>query len=329
MSAEPPPPIDAVVMWVDGDDPHHRAKREQALLAQGIHSHATAATRFRSVGEVDWCLRSLLRFAPFLRHIHVVTDDQVPPLMRAPEALPAAWRDKLRRVDHREVFAGFEDSLPTFSSRSIAAVMHRIPGLAEWHICLNDDVMLLRDVHPDDWFRNGLPVQRGRFVRQPHLRWSRRLRSAWRTLSGHTAPPRAGLNDAQALAARMAGFQGRYLALAHVPFPLRRSTLEKYFEAHPQALRDQVAHRWRHPSQFEPVALSFHLEMKAGRAIVEPDAQLLYLNPRRFSARRLRRRLRRAQDDPSLIFACFQSLDAATPQHQQIVLDWMSQRLAA
>lgn len=316
-------------MWVDGDDPRHRAKREQALLLPELHEHALAPTRFRSVGEIDWCLQSLLRFAPFLRHIHVVTDEQVPPLMRNLDALPAAWRDKLRRVDHREVFAGFEDCLPTFNSRSIAAVMHRIPGLAECHVCLNDDVMLLREVRPGDWFRDGLPVQRGHFVSQPHLRWSRRLRSAWRSLSGHTAPRRAGLNDAQALAARMAGFEGRYLTLAHAPFPLRRSTLQQYFDANPQALRDQVAHRWRHPSQFEAVALSFHLELKAGSAIIEPDAQLLYLNAQRFSARRLQRRLRQAQDDPRLLFACFQSLDAASPEHQQIVHDWMAQRLAA
>src|SRR3954454_11714101 len=71
--------IDAVITWVDGADPAHQ-QRLSAYLAQigstrGGRAHTT---RFNDAGELDYCLASLLRFAPWLRRIHVVTDMQVP-----------------------------------------------------------------------------------------------------------------------------------------------------------------------------------------------------------------------------------------------------------
>ena len=51
-------------------------------------------------------------------------------------------------VDHREVFAGYEQFLPTFSSRAIESMLWRIPDLSERFLYLNDDFMLLRPVTP-------------------------------------------------------------------------------------------------------------------------------------------------------------------------------------
>jgi hypothetical protein len=325
-------PIDAVVMWVDGDDPAHQAKLEAYLASIGrVRPHAAAPTRFRSVGEIDYCLRSLLRFAPFLRRIHVLTDSQSPPIFERRDRWSAALRDKLVLVDHVQAFAGFEDCLPSFNSRAIASAMHRIPGLAEHHVCLNDDVMLLRPIGPEAWFRDGAPVLRGRFAAPPHRKLGRRLRT-WlrRWVPGASVPSptaRAGLNDAQALAGRMAGFVDRYFALDHAPFALRRSTLERYFTAHPDALRRNVAHRLRHSEQFEPVALSCHLELSAGTAVIEPNHQLLYVKPTRLGHATLRRRLERDGADPNLLFACIQSLDEADEGRQRIVLEWLSRQI--
>ena len=44
--ARPPFDVDAVITWVDGDDPVHRARRE-AALGEAAHTHAAAKpTRF-------------------------------------------------------------------------------------------------------------------------------------------------------------------------------------------------------------------------------------------------------------------------------------------
>ena len=62
--------IDAVITWVDGADPLHRQKLH-AFLGTGatIESGAADATRFSDCGEIEYCVASLLRHAPWLRRI--------------------------------------------------------------------------------------------------------------------------------------------------------------------------------------------------------------------------------------------------------------------
>lgn len=45
-----------------------------------------------------------------------------------------------------------QSHLPTFSSPAIETHIHRIPGLSQKFVYLNDDVMFGKDVWPDDFF---------------------------------------------------------------------------------------------------------------------------------------------------------------------------------
>jgi Stealth protein CR2, conserved region 2/Stealth protein CR1, conserved region 1 len=308
--------IDAVVLWVDGDDPAHRAKLDAYLRSIGRRSAAAAPTRFGSVGEIDYCLNSLLRFAPFLRRVHVVTDQQCPPTMRRPTASP-----KLNLVDHRDIFRGHEERLPTFSSRSIESMLHRIPGLAPRFVYLNDDFMLLRPVDEGDFFDGDRPVLRGNWKVAPERRLLRRLRALLRF-----GAQRAGAGDAQAFAARIAGMNdGRFFAAAHAPYAMRRDTLGAYFDAHPEVLEANVAHRLRDARQFTPTSLSNHLELRAGTARIAPDAQLLYVKPA--TQPRLAQRLEQGSADARKLFVCLQSLDDASPQRRALVIDWLDRTI--
>ena len=74
--------VDAVITWVDGADPAHRQKLDAWLAQSGMPRPATAEpTRFNDAGEIDWCIRSILRFAPWFRRIHVVVDAQTPAIL--------------------------------------------------------------------------------------------------------------------------------------------------------------------------------------------------------------------------------------------------------
>ena len=55
-------------------------------------------------------------------------------------------------VDHTIIFASFEDCLPTFNSKSIEAMLWRIPGLAEYFLYFNDDCFLVKYSSPKDFF---------------------------------------------------------------------------------------------------------------------------------------------------------------------------------
>ena len=55
--------IDAVITWVDGNDPVHRAKRRSIADTGLLHSDDVAGdTRFTDVGEIYWCVASLTHF---------------------------------------------------------------------------------------------------------------------------------------------------------------------------------------------------------------------------------------------------------------------------
>src|SRR5690606_9013586 len=112
-------------------------------------------------GEIEYCVASILRFAPWFRRIHIVSDAQTPALVQ--RVRRSEWRDRIRMADHREIFRKFERHLPTFNSRSIISLLWRIPELAERFVYFNDDMALLQPVRERDFFRDGRVVLRGQW----------------------------------------------------------------------------------------------------------------------------------------------------------------------
>jgi hypothetical protein len=146
-----PYPIDIVYLWVDGGDPNWLSiKNSYSKIYQEetvFTGDACIDSRFSDHEELRYSLRSLLKFAPFFRHIYIITMNQRP-----------KWfidHPKITIVDHQEVFKDLED-LPTFNSQAIESNLHRIRGLAEHFIYFNDDVLLGKSVSPYDFFtKNG------------------------------------------------------------------------------------------------------------------------------------------------------------------------------
>ena len=104
-------PIDAVILWVDGSDPKLAEKRNRylALEKQTVRHPGALPTRFASSDEIRYCVLSILTFAPFIRNIFIVTDEQDPGLY---DEVRARFPDKagcLKIVDHKEIFRGYEE----------------------------------------------------------------------------------------------------------------------------------------------------------------------------------------------------------------------------
>lgn len=325
-----PFPIDVVITWVDGDDPVHRDKLNQYLQVLGQTPRAAAPTRFRSVGEIDDCIRSLLKFAPFVRRIHVVTDAQVPPIFHRLETLSAADRAKLVLVDHKEIFPTGADCLPTFSNRSIESVLHRVPGLAEHYVYLNDDFFLVAPVAPSDWFDEGRPVLRGFWRKQPEHTLRYRLKRSLRMFFPvRPEKVRAGFVAGQVASARLAGFDDRFFAAHHTPTPLRKSTFDNYYREHPGLLEKNIRFRLRSAEQFSPQFLANHLELAADTAKTERNYRLLYMKPNEMSRTSIRLALMLASlPGRHPLFACIQNLESAANDMQSLILAWLSKRIA-
>jgi hypothetical protein len=135
--------VDAVYTWVDGSDPSFQASLRRHAAAE---STPPEKSRFRSSDELRYSLRSVLRYAPWVRRIHILTNGQTP-----------AWLDcrdpRIHMVTHAKVFPAPE-RLPTFNSNAIEMCLHRIPGLSRRFLYLNDDVFLGRNVQPDEFFQD-------------------------------------------------------------------------------------------------------------------------------------------------------------------------------
>jgi hypothetical protein len=74
-------PIDAVITWVDGNESRHKAKRMRYGNDRIFQTEDIAgSTRYASVGEIFYCVASINRYAPWIRRIYIVTDNQDPKL---------------------------------------------------------------------------------------------------------------------------------------------------------------------------------------------------------------------------------------------------------
>lgn len=333
MQVTPPPfDIDAIITWVDGSDPAHRARLQAFLQESGLgRSAAAAPTRFGDCGEIDYCVASLLRFAPWIRKIHIVVDQQAPALIERLKG--STYEDRVRVVDHREFFQGFEQHLPTFSNRSIECLMWRIPGLAERFIYLNDDFQLVRPVRAEDFFDEHGIVLRGQWRASGLRRWKLRLKAMGAVvlralgINSRSATARPGNHAAQALSAQLAGFPDRYLQVQHLPHPMRKSVLAAYFTANPGAIANNVPHRLRTEGQFVTTALAAHLELAAGTARVDNRLTTIRLKPDSQDASALARDMARADGDRAVAFSCVQSLDLAPDAAREAVLAWLDRRV--
>ncbi len=145
-------PIDVVYTWVDGLDDAWLGEKaraagvaDPALFTERAHDES----RYADHDELRHSLRALEQFAPWVHHVWVVTAGQHPSWL----AQDDPW---VTVVPHDEIWPD-DRGLPTFNSHAIETCLHRIPGLAEHFLYLNDDMLLGRPVPPETFFHaNGI-----------------------------------------------------------------------------------------------------------------------------------------------------------------------------
>ena len=243
-------PVDVVYTWVDGADPEHASKRARYRDEAGeLASHAANVSRYTDHEELRYSLRSLQMYAPFVRDVYVVTDAQVP-----------SWLDTeapgITVVDHRDIFAD-PNVLPVFSSRAIETQLHRIAGLSERYLYLNDDVFFAAPVGAEYFFHsNGI-------ARVP--------------FSGH----QIGVADpiAEEVAPNWAGKNARALLLKdfgatitqkirHAPLPQLRQVHRELEERYRQDIERTARSRFRHPQDIAPATtLHQYYALFTGRGV--------------------------------------------------------------
>lgn len=144
--------IDMVYLWCDGNDPEFK-KRKNFYQNQvdTIEKGAATDERFFDNEELKYSLRSLEKYAPWINHVYIVTDRQVPKFLNIDCC-------KVTVIDHSQIMP--KEIIPCFNSTVLEYFLPFIPNLEEKFLYANDDMLFGREVTPADFFVGDKPIVR-------------------------------------------------------------------------------------------------------------------------------------------------------------------------
>ncbi len=323
-------PIDAVITWVDGNDPVHRQKRLKALNRDAIQSDKPLLTgkdktRFVDNNEISYCIHSIRTFAPWIRNIYLVTDDQTPDFL----TLEYRTENRIIIVDHKEIFASYEWALPTFNSRTIETALWRIPGLSDRFIYFNDDFILTAPVQPKDFFVNDKVILRGEWKKMTTYG---PLRLRLNQLFSQFTKKYLGITRSmhllyQIMGARLAGYQNQYFKTPHIPHPINTSTLKQYFANHPDLFKKNIKYPFRDTTQFSALSLADHLQIKLQKASLQPADTVLMINGEMDNRFTLRKKIKLIEKG-EMQFICIQGAEKLPPKSKRHLTEVLSALLS-
>ncbi|MGB3314823.1 MAG: stealth conserved region 3 domain-containing protein [Albidovulum sp.] len=244
--------VDLVYTWVDGSDPawqKRRIKEEERLGRFTYTKDATHSSRYNSQSELLFSVRSAFRYFVNIGSVYIVTDQQIPDFL-------GDLLDKVTIIDHSDIFPE-SSMLPSFNSHSIEANLHRIPGLREYYLYLNDDVAFSSAMSSSDFFD-----EYGRI---------RQFYSNAASLPAETDPDdfavnTSGINNRNLIFKKFGLYPFR--KFRHVALPTRKSIMEEMERELPAAWSATLPNRFRSPNDYSIAGALFQQYAAAtGRAI--------------------------------------------------------------
>ena len=308
--------IDAVITWVDGSEPNYQRK-----LKEHLSNNDTIKRQYLQANEINLCVASIVKYAPFIRKIFIVTDKQSPNLDSVKHIVSI---EKIEIVDHEEIFRDNIEFLPTFNIRSIDALLFKIKDLSEKFIYFNDDMFLVKKTNPEDWFVGDKAVLTGNWVKtynkKPIKIISQKIKSFFNM--------RPSFNASQSKAANIAGFNSKYFKSYHCGRPQIKSVIKDFYNKNPEKLVDQIKYKFRDDRQYMPYSLCWHLLIKKTLFIESSISKLVEIKKaRELSPRQLINLLNKIDTQADIKFLNIQDLNLASDVTQQVFQKWFFKKL--
>ena len=308
--------IDAVITWVDGSEPSYQRKIKEHLT-----NNDTIKRQYLQANEINLCVASIVKYAPFIRKIFIVTDKQSPSLDSVKHIVS---KEKIEIVDHEEIFRDNIEFLPTFNIRSIDALLFKIKDLSEKFIYFNDDMFLVKKTNPEDWFVGDKAVLTGNWVKtynkKPIKIISQKIKSFFNM--------RPSYNASQSKAANIAGFNSKYFKSYHCGRPQKKSTIKDFYNKFPQRLESQIKHKFRNPEQFMPYSLCWHLLIKENLYVESSTNKLIEIEKsKKLSPEELSKLLHSIDTKKEVKFLNIQDLNLAQKETQKVFQNWFFKKL--
>lgn len=213
--------LDIVYTWVDGSDIEYIDSWNRYAKVKKDRN----PERYRDTFSLlKYSMRSLERYFPFARKIYLVTArPQIP-----------AWLEvhhpNVEIIHHDQIIS--PEYLPTFNSNVIESYLHKIPGISEHFLYLNDDHLF------------GAPTSLERFYEAP-------IYKVYNTLFGENLSWRLydGYHDIIGLG-----------LIEHNPIFINKQFWEEAFQLYPDKTHHTRSSKFRQPTDFFPLKLyRYHL----------------------------------------------------------------------
>lgn len=278
-------PVDFVVTWVDGRDSILNERRRQYWIKEG-HARKNRVpnpdpTRFANNDEIVYCLASILKNASFASRIYVITDGQdVPTHDLFNMGFTINEIKKIKKVDHRDLLGEeLGEYWPIFNSYAIETLAHRIPGLSNHYIYMNDDFFIIQDTAPCDYFYDeGISIVRAqqRFYISLFHKFHRYID----IIISSKKQVRSSFTYANKNAAIESELNFFYFQLLHAPTAIYKPIITDFFKRQKESLRKNIRHRFRNFQQFDPQALFYCLAFKLKQfRINSATDEVCYIKP--------------------------------------------------
>ena len=308
--------IDAVITWVDGSEPNYKLKLEENLKNKKIINR-----QYTQANEIDFCVASIIKFAPFVRKIFIVTDKQKPKFSGIRHMVSL---EKIEIIDHEEIFRDNLDCMPSFNIRSIDALLFKIKNLSDKFIYFNDDMFLIKETTKEDWFKDNKAVLTGSWAKTYNKHLIKTISHKIKNLLNI----RPSFNAAQSKAANIVGFHNRYFKSFHCGRPQIKSVIKDFYDKNPQRLTNQIRYKFRDGRQYMPYSLCWHLLIKENLYVESSTNKLVEINKsQNLSAKKLEKILKSIDSKAEVKFLNIQDLNMAEPETQQVFQNWFIKKL--
>ena len=249
--------IDFVIPWVDDSDPIWREdKNKYWNEANGKEwFDGNSSARFRDWDNLRYWFRGVEKFAPWVNCIYFVTYGHLPKWLNINHP-------KLRIIKHEDYIP--KKYLPVFSANPIEINFHRIPNLGEQFVYFNDDMFIINDMQPEDFFVDGKPreiaalyplTNDGKNDTFPHMlltmtglindKFSKK-EVIKKNFGKWFSPCYGKFLLGNLLMYRYVAVSG--LIIPHLPSALKKSTMEEVWSHYENRLWEVTSHRFRDAS---------------------------------------------------------------------------------
>ena len=317
--------VDAVITWVNGNDSAHKAKMNPYISDKKELNSKKTKMRYGQVNEIEFVVKSIVKNAKFVRNIFIVTDNQTPLFLKDEKQAKKDFPNVFI-VDHKTIFEGYNQYLPTFNSLSIESLLYKIPGLSEHFIYFNDDFLLLKETKISDFFVSQKPVLRGFWTSFHEDIWYKKAHAFLNKLMKKKETENVYKhNRGQQKIAKLLGFK-KYIKLDHTVAPMRKSTFAQFHSKQPELLEINIKHRFRHPDQYTNQSLACHIEIKNNHFVLKKDYQLVYFQNYSYPLFWIKYKLNKGLRDKNKLFLCIQSLDQCPQEKLNYIKQWLEER---